>query len=436
MTLFSLADVLFINNLEESVCRTNQYVLSEADTIYARTLLSVSQNALLELEESQSISGEVTATSTESTHSRHVSILSVALAPHRRIPPEIIARIDTEEELEMLKYFVDTYPDICHLELYVEVSAYDSLKQADLTRYLSRADSFWWSNESQIAHSNLKDLMKALPPNVFSRLETLSVHLLPVRSLTGMAADLNVQVHSYPDLFGPYPRLRDLRLRGDSPDFLFSGIPWPLLRNLSIEIDEVDPLMQGVWTRIGQNSPFGTMASLETLTLQLPGTQSDIILSIDFPWHQIKSLTLECPLSSDPPNIAIIVRALSKCSQTLSHLDLFHVYDPDLVLFNNNFGNKEQLVHLSLVNLNIRGALPSSIIKSITASEQLLTLTIKDFDINLELFYVILEQCPNLKYLECAIFDDEPVQLLQAQKAVRLKTLSLEVSDVFFLSSH
>ncbi|KAG6825060.1 hypothetical protein H0H92_004979, partial [Tricholoma furcatifolium] len=33
------------------------------------------------------------------------------------------------------------------------------------------------------------------------------------------------------------------------------------------------------------------MASLETLTLRLPGSLSQVILSMDFPWHRIDSLT-------------------------------------------------------------------------------------------------------------------------------------------------
>ncbi|KAG6830111.1 hypothetical protein H0H92_002160 [Tricholoma furcatifolium] len=150
------------------------------------------------------------------------------------------------------------------------------------------------------------------------------------------------------------------------------------------------PNMRAVWTRIREENPFRTRASLETLTFQLSGSRLDVILSMDFPWYQVKFLTITWQVD-DPLNPAMIVRALSKC-RTLSKLDLcsrkttFH--DHQNARFNDNFTHKELLNFNSLINLDVSGGLPSSVIKSIATSEQLLTVTTWDAGIKV--------QCPSL----------------------------------------
>ncbi|KAG6826742.1 hypothetical protein H0H92_014615 [Tricholoma furcatifolium] len=191
--------------------------------------------------------------------------------------------------------------------------------------------------------------------------------------------------------------------------------------------------MQAVWARLREENPFCTMASLETLALKLPGVRLDVILSMDFPWHQIRFIEITWPLDK-PPNPAMIVQALSKC-RTLSRLELYSnkrtSSDLQNARFNDNFTHKELLDLNSLINLDVSGGLPSSIIKSIATSERLLTVTIWDAGIKLEVFYHILEHCPNLTSLECAISDTESARLLHAPIAAHLKHLTILRLDVF-----
>ncbi|KAG6829402.1 hypothetical protein H0H92_004604 [Tricholoma furcatifolium] len=76
-----------LNELENVAETTNDLLLNEEDMLHGRALLSQAQEEFRQLNPADASSSEFLQLS------HRVSILSIALAPHKRFPPEILAVI-------------------------------------------------------------------------------------------------------------------------------------------------------------------------------------------------------------------------------------------------------------------------------------------------------------------------------------------------------
>ncbi|KAG6819378.1 hypothetical protein H0H93_012396 [Arthromyces matolae] len=109
--------------------------------------------------------------------------------------------------------------------------------------------------------------------------------------LTWNAENINPEV----DFFTDAALLRHLRLASEVPLFLFRNIPWQQLTSLYLATvaEDFNPLTLLYWQQFTLHNPIPDLPSLRELILDSRGEILDIILSWEWPWHQLTSLKIK-----------------------------------------------------------------------------------------------------------------------------------------------
>ncbi|KAG6828384.1 hypothetical protein H0H92_008184, partial [Tricholoma furcatifolium] len=440
-----------LNELENVAETTNELLLNDEDTLHCRALLSQAQEKISQLDPGDSSSSEFLQLS------HRVSILSVALAPHKRFPPEILAVIfrmsrDLESDqftsippnldeipwtlgrvcrkwrhlsrtmpevwgtirfifnsfaspdlfsgLDRLRCVTEIVPDVCRVTVEASENDFDRFEvpAATLVPFLQCTDELDWDS----THSHRRESMEILPAGTLSRIQTLRVALNP-------------NITSYPNLFSVRPRLTHLTLNSNSPTFLLSNIPWSQLQSFCLEIDNDDHL--STWIELGRLIP--PMSSLHRLGLSLTAKLFPKILMFNFPWQQLSSLTVTA--FGHPQSATQVMQIVEKCL-SLVHLEFHNICEsisPDDEI--NSFAD------CTATFLKV-DHIPPSMIMPLTASGQLISLKIES-PINLTSFNRIVRRAPSIKNIDC-ILERNNFTLLGADIFLRrLTSLKLEVPD-------
>ncbi|KAG6889208.1 hypothetical protein C0995_002668 [Termitomyces sp. Mi166 len=387
--------------------------------------------------------------------SEHISRLSVALAPHKRMPNEILEHIfcsqseydgivelppvlssypwvlgrvcsrwrrlsrslrqlwntticsgsvrsgyhDPQKARKQLDCALDVLPECARLYLCIGVMRdRDVLPTSALTVYLSRlVTKLKYSDDIEHPEQESLDI---LPPGTLSKLEILSV------SLAQPKTDIEIST-SYAGLFGSSSRLQHLKLRSDTPNFLLADIPWHQLRSFRLEVVwcDMNAHTRASWTQIAHSADlFRRMTSLEILVLDMVDDYCSILLTCEFPWHQLRSLIIYWKASNKEQNFPLILKPLAKCT-ALTYLKL------------SNFGNPfdpvkhdpialPSLQYLDAEYVDLSGsAVPPSILMSIVSSGALRVLLMGR--VTLGEFYTLVAQCPRLEKIKSNITQGE-----------------------------
>ncbi|KAG6812448.1 hypothetical protein H0H92_002816 [Tricholoma furcatifolium] len=312
-------DFAFAEKLGNIAGITNEDVLSHADFMRGRAMLLAVNETLLH---SPSDSIERTRLIDLATK------LSVAVAPHKRVPLEILEHIfrtciDFEEagpELPPTQESIRQAPwvlgQVCrawrHMSrsmpelwgtIHMEVTAgdFEDLKCAseilpDVARirflsgedddnepfyvdeilpYLSPITEMVWHVERTVE----QDSMTLFPSESLSRLVSLDARLGQDWEDEDEDPKYNMR------LFGTKSRLRHLTLRSDAPSLLLTDIPWSQLLSFDLILNEEDlpaHWTKAIWKELFYRNPFSGMISLTELSLSLPPKLLKLILSYGF----------------------------------------------------------------------------------------------------------------------------------------------------------
>ncbi|KAH0583194.1 hypothetical protein H2248_011078 [Termitomyces sp. 'cryptogamus'] len=456
------SDITLIEKLENIASITNEIVLSVEEISRGRVLLSAAQAMLLEPE-----SKDVMTLGPRSTRSltEHISKLSIALAPHKCLPTEILENIfcalHSSGSLE-LPPVLDHHPWVLG-------------RVCSSWRRLSRSIPDFWKTEICLVlgstnHSSLKQLRRAeiLPSVAKIHLSVHEYYSMPltwralfpclsyVHQLDYIPADRRLNHHvmadfprtalssltclrlndwhfcsgkeafneetvpkSYAGLFGPTSQLEDLTLRSDTPALLFSDIPWSQLRSLCLEVKGSSSL--SAWTEIGHQNPFRRMSSLRNLTLDIGDAHDylSIILSFDFPWQQLTSFKVRQKI----PCYDKLLKTLQKCISLIDFELTHHDYLPRLV---NRTEFDSGVVLSSLETLKLP-RVPFFIIRALVSAGNLLSVTINS--VSLPDFYTVIKKCPRLTDLDSSIEGSKQSTDAGSVTSPQLTTLSIGISN-------
>ncbi|KAG6829401.1 hypothetical protein H0H92_004603, partial [Tricholoma furcatifolium] len=293
--------------------------------------------------------------------------------------PEVwgtVSFADLFSGLDRLRCVIEIVPDVCRVT--VEASEYDydrfEVPATIWIPFLLRADELHWDSP----HSNRREFMETLPAGTLSRIQTLRVALNP-------------NITSYPNLFGVQPRLTDLTFNSNSPDFLLlSNIPWSQLQSFCLEIDNDGHLSR--WIEFGRLIP--PMSSLRSLRLSLTAELFPKILTFNFPWQQLSSLTVAAYKHSQSASTQVM-QIVQKCI-SLVHLEFRNVCEtisPDDEI--NSFAD------CTATSLKV-DYIPPSMIMPLTASGQLISLKIES-PINLTYFSRVVRRAPCIRNIDCIL---------------------------------
>ncbi|KAG6808733.1 hypothetical protein H0H93_016537, partial [Arthromyces matolae] len=137
---------------------------------------------------------------------------------------------------------------------------------------------------------------------------------------------------------------------------------------------------------------FLSLPSLKSLSVKAQPELFLILLRLTFPWNQLTSFTVYW--RGETRDVPILLEPLRQCES----LESLHIesYDPPI----DRIFNNDPITLPALKDLLIWNAVPPLMIKSLTSSGTLQSLELES--INLLDFYDIVNQCPNLRYLECS----------------------------------
>ncbi|KAG6872963.1 hypothetical protein C0995_004717 [Termitomyces sp. Mi166 len=436
MTEFTQSENALIDKLENIAGITNENVLSDTEISQGHVLLAKARENLYDHSSSPS----------QLSLADHISRLSIALAPHKSLPPEILERIfcfilhnlssvyvpvnltqyqwvlgrvcsswrrisrsipnlwytfitlgrkvDKKDPnydvalLRDLRYATEILPEVAYLAL----SVYEGTRVpiGGLAPYLHRLDKLYWS----VSSSPEQAALEAFPLESLSRLKNLEIRMDSV--------DTQVISHtmSYPALFGESARLQYLDFASNNPNFLISSnIPWSQL--LYLHISHLYPDEHPSWLLLGRRDPFRQLTCLKELVLDLNTAILRVVLHYGFPWHRLEKLSLHCPWSYEAEDIIPVIETLRKCSS------LTYLYLDSPAKSSNLINYPQKLIALpSLEELRLEMYAPLCVIDSIVScSFRFLELG----ETTLEDFYAIIRRCPRLTELYCGLTDDAEV---------------------------
>ncbi|KNZ73197.1 hypothetical protein J132_00586 [Termitomyces sp. J132] len=468
------SNIALIEKLEYIAGVTNEDVLSDQEIQRGQILLSRAREMLVRF------GSWPTKTPAASFRSKlplpeHISRLSVALAPHKRLPSELLeytfrSHFVSEYSLKLppvisegpwvlgqvcrrWRHLSRSIPDLwdatisfndierhpdgfnnlpkadmlsrlvqlrCAIELFPEVGYICVLAVHDfsapvppsaLIPYLSRIDQFSWNVK---AEPIIKSIEK-FPSEAFSRLKTLKIALPQPDDMHNNS--------SYVDLFGKCPQLRNFTLASNTPSFLFNHIPWSQLYSFTLNTgrNNMDGHTGSDWIQLGRRNPFSQMSSLKKLSFKMKDEFFPLILSFAFPWDQVVSLKMIWYDSPHPHTIITHWQALRKCISLTKFTLEFRDNPPEGFIF-----DQDTITLPSLKSLGLEQCVPSSMIKSFSLS----TLSSLHFDTSISLkdFYFILKRSPLITYLSCALLGKQPTSG-GTIKLLHLSSLIISLDD-------
>ncbi|KAG6872422.1 hypothetical protein C0995_009819 [Termitomyces sp. Mi166 len=443
--VFYDSNAILIEKLEKIAGVTNEEVLSDQEILRGRTLLSQAQDMFADF-------GSWRTTSTlgvqyDLSLPEHISRLSIALAPHKRLPIELLEytfrsyfaseyslqlppvrsqgpwvlgqvcrrwrqlsrsirdlwyaaiSFDINDDgfntyhavdmsLNQLKCAVELFPEIG----YICVAAYRDydvfIAARPLIPYLHRVSELSWNVQSEPVRKSIE----IFPPEAFSSLETLKISLLqPTDEKHHNNND------SYVDLFGERCRLQHLMLGSDTPSFLFNYIPWSQLYSFSLNIgwSDMNDYTRSDWIQLGLRNPFSEMSSLKELSFEMKDEFFSLVLSFGLLWHQVTSLKMIWYDSPHDHTIITLWKILRKCiSLSKFRLDFRKNSSASFVI------NQDTITFPSLISIEL-GYVASPMIKLFHSG----ALNLLDFEtsISLQDFYAIMKASPLLEYLSCTL---------------------------------
>ncbi|KAG6860391.1 hypothetical protein C0995_011741 [Termitomyces sp. Mi166 len=324
MTKFPQSENALINKLENIAGVTNENALSDTEILQGHVLLAKARDDLYD----------------HSSLADHISRLSIALAPHKSLPPEILERIlrfnphrtaivhvpvnltqypwvlgrvcsswrrisrsipdlwytlinfgtkvdktDLDYDVASLRdlsYATDILPEVAYLALYINDGTRVPIR--GLSSYLHRLDKLDWN----VRPSSDQATLEAFPPESLSRVKNLRISM--VLPETEEISD----TISYPVLFGESSCLQHLSFVSKDPSFLLStDIPWSQLLSLCID-SFFSETMHPSWLLLGRRDPFQQLTCLKELTLDLNTIIFRVVLHNGFLWHRLEGLFLRC----------------------------------------------------------------------------------------------------------------------------------------------
>ncbi|KAG6888752.1 hypothetical protein C0995_006224 [Termitomyces sp. Mi166 len=196
----------------------------------------------------------------------------------------IVVDSTVKKPLMQLKCAEDILPEVAFISLWL-CDVMPGIPMMDLLPYLPHINQLTWDFEYGW---QLREVMNGFPPGSLSQLEILMI------TVGHMDSEVDNKPEKNTGLFGRSSRLRYLTLQSDIPVFLLSDIPWSQLHSFSLLPTypyQISAVTQSHWMELGRQNPFPHMSSLRSLTLEMTVEYFDFILSLDFPWHQVVSLT-------------------------------------------------------------------------------------------------------------------------------------------------
>ncbi|KAG6860144.1 hypothetical protein C0995_015249 [Termitomyces sp. Mi166 len=451
MSSTHLSDTELIEKLENVAGLTNDNVLSVGEISRGRILLSHARDTLAHLNSSSIAQAQVY----RSTFAlpEHVARLSVALAPHKQLPLEILEQIfrsgsegllsvklppilseyrwvlgrvcstwrrlsrsipfweaaitfyyDTEwfenifyrrshveRAWKQLRCALDILPEFAFIRVSIDDFDPGPISTSTLIPYLTHIKALKWC----LCRSNREQLIEVFPRGALSPLRSLSIQLpIPDRHDTAVIAPSV-------DLFGESSRLQHLDFTSGCPTFLHSNIPWCQLQSFKLSNpDDSDMSLQihTSWVQLAQRDPFRLMSSLEHLTLDMGADLFRILLPCMFPWHNLKALTIVWP--NQGPDLPLIMKPLQQCTSLLT-LELSY-QGTDKIAFD---AVSVQLPSLQNLTLVYSGFLLASMVMSIALSGTLRSLLAGS--IPLQDFYTIATKCHRLADYQSRLVDGE-----------------------------
>ncbi|KAG6828410.1 hypothetical protein H0H92_008074 [Tricholoma furcatifolium] len=327
----SLSDAALIEKLENIAGVTNEPAIFDQERTRALLLLAKARRMLAEI----NTQPDIPSASDELAGLReHVAKLSIAIAPHKLVPTEILQHIflsllpmperntpssinplvlskppwslgqshenlapeSTDEPeicLNRLRCASDLLPTVAPVILYVHENS-QPLTRA-LIPYMTRVTILQWTISVTYEGGSLD----ILPAASFSNLVHLKINL---ENGAEEGAASRRSTASYARLFGPSSRLEYLTLTLGSRTrkfLLLADIPWSRIVFFSLENGyDYWPVnarrTQALWKELGRLNPFyRNMTSLKSLTLQLNRELLPVITSFSFPWQRLVSLEIE-----------------------------------------------------------------------------------------------------------------------------------------------
>ncbi|KAH0589819.1 hypothetical protein H2248_000014 [Termitomyces sp. 'cryptogamus'] len=364
-------DNVFIKRLEDEAGITNTLLLSDEDISRGRVLLSNARAMLNnpDFETTWALKSQSTLSLTE-----HIARLSIALAPHKHLPPEILQHIfcslfageennKTQYTSELaisevpwtlgqvcrrwrqlsrtmrelwgitmvpiqpvhvslsmenietrLLHVLKILPDVSRIGLVIS----SPIQTESLIPYLSRISVLDWCVMSTMKQKS----MEIFPPGSLSNIQRLVVNL-------GQPSLVFPELYprSYAKLFGQSSCLTDLTLLSDTPIFLLTDIPWSQIRSFTLCTSDVNMIdcTRPTWIQLRDIfNPFASMLSLESLRFNM-GEFLRITLSFQFPWNRLKSLSIQAYQRVQDGDLTevMILTTIEKCT-SLTHLEIRH----------------------------------------------------------------------------------------------------------------
>ncbi|KAG6906170.1 hypothetical protein DXG01_015461 [Tephrocybe rancida] len=343
MDLLSPSNTALLKKVEKSASLTNQHLLSDVEIVHAKAILLGAENERARLD-------------------KQILKLRIALAPHKRIPREILEQI-----------FLALYPGGCNDTAALPTASIDlpwALGQVcSAWRTLSRSmPSLWGCTYIDLSNwdtiSDLKRAIELLPKvslislkvSESSKSTTLSIipylpHLyeldwkfvnvpeegvwdvLPKHALSQIvSAKFSFPSHQWTsfitestEMFGTTPRLQNMRLYGNSPNvLLLSDFPWTTITSLTIYTINCSPdhnswlQPKSLWMGLARRQPFYLPTQLQSFTLDIAQGALPLFLSLNPPWDQLTEFSAS---SYSELHLKEIMQVLQQCT-ALTHFVL------------------------------------------------------------------------------------------------------------------
>ncbi|KAG6818644.1 hypothetical protein H0H93_003194 [Arthromyces matolae] len=442
-----LSDASLAHKLENLAGITNDDILSDPEIDRGRAILTQAEQELLQL-------------------LKRVEKLRVALAPHKRVPSDILLRIfeilcqetlpqdqgDREDELRrvpvalILSQVCALWRSMCHsntdlwgtvafrieddseasviieetqilpepTRIYLRAS--ESVTLSGLDKVLRRVDildltppsddAFWNYHPSSIS-----------PMSLLSRLTILKIRRSFFEEPWEMPPG---EFTSSLTLFGTAPQLKDFTLEYTSPLLLLTpDFPWNHITNLSLHLmpwSYSDSYMQRVWKKLVELRPFRKSSQLRSLTIGLPDKVLPLFFSLDIPWHKITRFSVDCHTEADYFAVAHVIPRCTSLSQ-------FYLRPPKVA------STSPLTFSSSIECFTLKEKIHEPILRSHNLWNNLLVLNLHALFIRPTMFIEILSQCRCIFDVSCGLCTEDREEEIAPQMILflsRLHSLALQ----------
>ncbi|KAG6824481.1 hypothetical protein H0H92_006735 [Tricholoma furcatifolium] len=301
--------------------------------------------------------------------------------------------LDFTKEFKDLRCASEILPDVAKVHFEVrDISHNKPFPVKDFLPYLDTITELEWCIDRTLEQPS----MTILPPESLSRLTRLSFGGQDWNDANETPPTYNIP------LFGKESRLQSLILESNAPSFLLTDIPWSQLHTFHVVLyfeddDDEASWRWMIWGDLAAKNPFGRMSSLNELTLALPPRLGHLFLSHDFPWHQLTSFAFFWTTYA-AHDLHQMIKTLQKCT-SLKNLRLVNDSDFELPISGLNDTQTVASFHLHTIELK---QLPSTLVKYLCVPDsnpRELTISTLEFSD----FYLFTNQCSSLVELSCSI---------------------------------